>query len=109
MVFASRRSIIFVNGCYWHGHDCRLARMSKSNSAYWTAKIGSNKSRDARHRSELKRAGWKVLTIWECERVDFTAVLGRIRCFLGARRSKTGVNRMCAMQTASLKIRGRGS
>jgi DNA mismatch endonuclease, patch repair protein len=83
MVFASRRSIIFINGCYWHGHDCRLARMPKSNRAYWTAKIGSNKVRDARHRSALRRAGWKVLTLWECQRTNFPAALMKVGHFLG--------------------------
>lgn len=83
LVFASRRSVIFVNGCYWHGHGCRLSRMPKSNSLYWADKISSNKSRDARHRSALRRAGWKVLTLWECQRTAFPAVLMRVQNFLG--------------------------
>jgi DNA mismatch endonuclease, patch repair protein len=109
MVFASRRSIIFVNGCYWHGHDCRLARMPKSNSVYWSAKIRSNKTRDARHRTALKQAGWKVLTVWECERTDFTAVLRRIRHFLGVPRRKTGVHRNVRHAGRVTRTRRRGS
>jgi DNA mismatch endonuclease (patch repair protein) len=83
MVFASRRSIIFINGCYWHGHKCRLARMPKSNSAYWTAKVQTNQARDTRHLDELNRAGWSVLTVWECQLSDFAALIASVRDFLG--------------------------
>jgi len=84
MVFASRRKIIFINGCYWHGHNCHLLRLPKSNSAYWNPKIRANSARDARHRLELKRTGWKVLTVWECQRADFGSLMARIRDFLGS-------------------------
>jgi DNA mismatch endonuclease (patch repair protein) len=68
IVFGRRRKIIFIHGCFWHGHDCsRGARIPKSNTAYWTAKIDRNQKRDAATREQLKKDGWRVLVIWECE------------------------------------------
>ena len=63
-----RRTVVCVHGCFWHGHDCaRGARMPKANNAYWQAKIGRNRERDARNRDALAEAGWKTITVWECE------------------------------------------
>ncbi|MSP42929.1 MAG: DNA mismatch endonuclease Vsr [Alphaproteobacteria bacterium] len=68
LVFPSRRKITFVNGCFWHGHECRRgARTPKENRDYWLIKIARNKTRDALTRATLLEAGWGVLTIWECE------------------------------------------
>lgn len=70
LVLPRRRKVIFVNGCFWHGHDCaRGARLPKTNADYWQAKIGRNISRDFRNLAALESAGWRVLTIWECETV----------------------------------------
>jgi DNA mismatch endonuclease (patch repair protein) len=69
LIFPSRRVALFVHGCFWHG--CRKCidgkRKIKSNSEYWTQKISGNKLRDSRQKKALRRAGWKPLTIWECE------------------------------------------
>jgi DNA mismatch endonuclease Vsr len=63
-----RRLALFVHGCFWHGHDCaRGARKPKANAAYWSAKIDRNRARDARVETALTAAGWRVLTVWECE------------------------------------------
>ncbi|NTV82515.1 DNA mismatch endonuclease Vsr [Chlorobaculum thiosulfatiphilum] len=68
LVFPSRKKIIFVHGCFWHGHDCvRGRRVPKTNSVYWVEKIHRNIDRDAKHQSELQTLGWDVLVIWECE------------------------------------------
>ena len=68
LVFAGRRLAVFVHGCFWHGHDCRRgARTPKSNRDYWLAKIDRNRARDARVRTELEAAGWRVESVWECE------------------------------------------
>ncbi len=67
LVFASRRKVIFVHGCFWHGHDCRRgARTPKTNRDYWQAKIARNRTRDGKACAALVDAGWDVLTIWEC-------------------------------------------
>jgi DNA mismatch endonuclease (patch repair protein) len=68
LVFPATRKVIFVHGCWWHGHDCaRGARPAKTNAGYWSAKIARNVARDARHLAALRAAGWRVLTVWECE------------------------------------------
>jgi DNA mismatch endonuclease, patch repair protein len=63
-----RRVALFVHGCFWHGHDCaRGSRKPKANADYWTAKIDRNRARDARVSAELTEAGWRVVTVWECD------------------------------------------
>ena len=67
LVFPGRAKIIFVNGCYWHGHHCKYGRaQSKTNVTFWTEKIERNRRRDARNGRALRRQGWGVLTVWEC-------------------------------------------
>ena len=53
--------------CFWHGHTCRLASKPKSNEGYWSAKIETNRARDARNVEALAQQGWTVLELWECE------------------------------------------
>jgi DNA mismatch endonuclease (patch repair protein) len=75
IVMAGRRAVIFVHGCFWHGHDCaRGARTPKANRAYWEAKIGRNRARDLAHRTALAAAGWRVLTLSECTLKDEAAL-----------------------------------
>lgn len=85
LVFAGRRKVVMVNGCFWHGHDCaRGARQPKINCDYWKAKIGRNVARDVTNLTALQDAGWDVLTIWECETktVNRPALEQRLRKFL---------------------------
>ena len=68
LVFPGRKKVIFVHGCFWHGHTCkRGGRQPKSNVEYWSAKIGKNRKRDSEHRKAYKKIGWQGLTIWECQ------------------------------------------
>lgn len=68
IVFPGRRKIIFVHGCFWHGHDCaRGARLPATNVDYWRSKIARNVTRDADNIAALKAAGWEVLVVWECQ------------------------------------------
>ncbi|KRB03554.1 very short patch repair endonuclease [Lysobacter sp. Root690] len=67
IVLVSRRTVIFVHGCFWHGHSCKVGKMPKSRIEYWEAKIETNRRRDALKRKQLRKLNWKVLTIWECE------------------------------------------
>ncbi len=68
VVMKGRRVVLFVHGCFWHGHDCpRGARQPRSNADYWLAKIDRNRARDDRVTAELQAQGWRVLTLWECE------------------------------------------
>lgn len=85
LVFGPRRKVIFVHGCFWHGHahdGCLDGRRPKSNTDYWNEKLARNKKRDADRVAALKAAGWGVLTIWECETRDLRRIEKRVRRFL---------------------------
>jgi len=85
LVFPSRRKVIFVHGCWWHGHDCRRgARRAQSNATYWSAKIERNVARDAANLAALRALDWDVLVIWECDLRDGMALEARLRSFLSA-------------------------
>lgn len=84
LVFPGRRKVIFVHGCFWHGHDCpRGNRSPKANSDYWRVKIERNRERDLSHTAKLEADGWKILIIWECQLGNDEEVISRIRSFLG--------------------------
>jgi DNA mismatch endonuclease, patch repair protein len=84
IVFSSRRKVIFINGCFWHGHQCaRGKRVPKSNTDYWTAKISRNKARDAAALTSLIELGWQALVLWECEMKKPNALQDRLESFLG--------------------------
>lgn len=83
IVFKRMRKIIFVNGCFWHGHThCKKARMPKSRLDYWVPKIRRNQERDALMVKSLKKENWKVLVIWECQLADATRLTRRLKKFL---------------------------
>jgi len=86
LVFASRRRVIFVHGCFWHAHDCRVAHTPKSNAAYWGPKLERNRARDTRNVDTLRAAGWKSLVVWECEMKSERRLEKRIAAFLKERR-----------------------
>ena len=67
LVFPRLRKVIFVHGCFWHGHYCKRDKMPKSSVRFWSEKIAKNKARDRRNRRGLFRLGWQCQTIWECE------------------------------------------
>jgi len=68
LVFASRRKVIFVHGCFWHRHTgCAKATTPKANAAFWIAKFRANRKRDRLNERRLVSAGWDVVTVWECE------------------------------------------
>jgi len=66
-VLSKYHAVIFVNGCFWHGHNCKKATIPKTNTQWWTTKINNNKLRDERVYEQLKSLGWRVFVIWECE------------------------------------------
>jgi DNA mismatch endonuclease (patch repair protein) len=87
IVFPSRRAALFVNGCFWHGHDCPLFRMPATRLEFWQAKIAANVERDARAIQLLHNQGWRVGTIWECalrgqRKLPFEMVMKRIGMWL---------------------------
>jgi len=83
IVIPGRKRVIFVHGCFWHGHDCARGQLPTSNVAFWEGKIHGNKERDARVRKQLESEGWVVLTIWQCETKDAAILEQRLVRFLG--------------------------
>lgn len=67
IVLTKYKVVIFVHGCFWHGHSCHAGHLPTSNLDYWKAKIEANKERDSRKNDALEALGWKVITIWQCE------------------------------------------
>lgn len=68
IVFPQYKTVVFVHGCFWHGHEqCKIAHIPKSNTDFWAQKITMNKERDKNNEMEIIALGWKVLTFWECE------------------------------------------
>ena len=79
IVMPGRRLVLFVHGCFWHGHDCpRGARVPKANRDYWTAKVARNRARDEAAREALTGSGWRVETLWVCVLKDEAAVGERL-------------------------------
>ena len=75
IVLPRHRSVIFVHGCFWHRHaGCRRTTMPKTRAAFWQAKFDANQARDAQVEDALRRAGWWVHVIWECETTTSAAL-----------------------------------
>lgn len=67
IVFPKYRTVVFVNGCFWHHHDCGRFVWPSTNKEYWHKKISRNVERDRENEEALKEMGWRVLTVWECQ------------------------------------------
>lgn len=66
LVLLKFRVVVFVHGCFWHGHDCPMFRLPATNAKFWSDKIQANRQRDAKACISLAQQGWRILTIWEC-------------------------------------------
>jgi DNA mismatch endonuclease (patch repair protein) len=90
LVFPSLRKVIFVHGCFWHQHSkCREGRIPGSRREYWLPKLTRNQERDATTRRVLKKEGWKVLVVWECQLKSRAKVNKIVSRFLAAPLSKS--------------------
>jgi len=67
LVFNARKAVIFIHGCFWHMHDCKLGKLPASNSEFWYTKLQGNKDRDAENQRKLLALGWRVRVVWLCE------------------------------------------
>lgn len=86
IVLPKRKKAIFIHGCFWHQHsnpDCKLARMPKSRLDYWKPKLAGNHRRDQINQARLRKLGWEVLVVWECETAHAEHVKSIVRGFLG--------------------------
>lgn len=80
IVLPKFKTVIFVNGCFWHRHPgCRLASMPKTRQEFWSAKFAANVRRDAESSEKLRLMGWRVLTYWQCELRDLISLHERIK------------------------------
>ena len=90
IVFPGRRAVIFVHGCFWHGHSCKRGALKpRTNARFWARKLARNVDRDARQISLLRAAGWRTLVVWQCELKNEQRLSTRIRRFLEAARKRT--------------------
>jgi len=82
IVFIGRRKIIFVHGCFWHAHGCKIGRAPKSHVDFWLVKLKRNSDRDRENERALRRQGWDVLTLWQCETRDVALLRRKAMDFL---------------------------
>lgn len=82
IVFPVRRTVMFVHGCFWHGHSCPRGNLPSTNRAFWQRKITANRARDSRAQKQLRKVGWRVLTVWECETRNQRRLERRLSRFL---------------------------
>jgi DNA mismatch endonuclease (patch repair protein) len=89
IVLPRYRKVIFVHGCFWHGHKgCRRATRPATNETFWNSKLDSNIERDKRFKKELRRLGWKVLVVWECETHKPEKLISKLSTFLDDQSNK---------------------
>lgn len=80
LVFASRRAVLFVHGCFWHMHRCRYGKPAPATNAnFWAQKRLGNRKRDKENRARLRAEGWKVFEVWECHTRDADMLRIRLR------------------------------
>lgn len=104
MVFPGKRAVIFVNGCFWHGHNCHLFRWPGSRPEFWRPKLAGNMRRDKLNRAKLEALGWRVCDVWECqlkgkERRPLDQVLAECAAFLEGDAAYTSVGTSSTVTT----------
>jgi DNA mismatch endonuclease, patch repair protein len=82
IVLPKFRSVIFVHGCFWHGHGCPKGKRPSSNVDFWNSKLDGNIDRDKSNQESLRHLGWNVLTVWECETRDIDTLTTKLTDFL---------------------------
>jgi len=86
IVLRRQKAVVFVHGCFWHGHGCQKGRPPKSKLDYWLPKLAANRARDERNLKELRTTGWRVLVVWQCECANHARLQRKLVKFLGPRR-----------------------
>ena len=86
-MFPSRKAVIFVHGCFWHGHGCHLFKWPSTRAEWWREKIEANRTRDHSVRSKIADMGWRQLRVWECalkgpQRLDPDVMLDEVAAWL---------------------------
>jgi DNA mismatch endonuclease, patch repair protein len=78
IVLPKHRTVVFVHGCFWHGHGCSRSKLPRTNVRFWTEKIEKNKLRDSKAEAALRKDGWKVQIVWQCELRNIDMALRRV-------------------------------
>jgi len=94
MVFPKYRAVIFVHGCFWHGHDCHLFRLPATRRTFWQEKIGKTVSRDRETAALLSESGWRNATVWECAIKGKNRIAPHVMIELLSRWLHSGTNRL---------------
>jgi len=91
LVFPKHKIVIFVHGCFWHRHGCKQTTTPTTRKDFWEAKFKANAERDSKNVRELESAGWRVMTVWECElkKADESDLFEKIQEFLLNRTNET--------------------
>lgn len=88
IVFSKRKKIIFVHGCFWHGHrECKYGRLPKSRVEFWTNKINKNQIHDEKVTAKHTAVGWQVLIVWQCDLRNNESLIQNLITFLGPPKS----------------------
>lgn len=83
IVLPKRRKAIFVHGCFWHAHGCKIGKMPKSRLEFWAPKLDRNRARDEENTTALRALGWDVLVVWQCETREPARLAEALGRFLG--------------------------
>jgi len=67
VVLPKYKTVIFIHGCFWHGHHCKAGKLPETNKEFWENKINSNMERDKKNQHKLEKLGWKIITVWQCK------------------------------------------
>lgn len=92
IVLPARRTAIFVHGCFWHAHGCKIGRPPKIRPEFWGPKLERNRARDLENVAGLRAAGWTVETVWQCETRDLEPLKERLSRALGAAGTKISID-----------------
>jgi DNA mismatch endonuclease (patch repair protein) len=87
LVFVGLKKVIFVNGCFWHGHSCKRGTIPATHTEFWQNKIQRNKERDEQARKALETLGWQSVDVWECELRDTSQLKKKLKKYLGPRKA----------------------
>ena len=87
IVLPKHKAVVFVHGCFWHGHNCSKGRPPKTRLDFWVPKIERNRSRDAESAKMLKKGGWRVLTVWQCQTKHAAKLQSKLEKFFERRAS----------------------
>ena len=79
IVLPKYKTVIFIHGCFWHGHHCKAAKLPETNKEFWENKINSNMERDKKNQQKLEKLGWKIIIVWQCKLKNKKVVIKKLK------------------------------